>query len=93
MEALCSRQDFLGRIGRHYLGASRACEKSSRVRRGVQRPRVSLRPLGSYRTLLMVALMYLLFALFSFGLMSSTALILSFCLLYELLLSHKLKTQ
>ncbi|XP_034167005.2 sphingomyelin phosphodiesterase 4 isoform X2 [Pangasianodon hypophthalmus] len=103
MEALCSRQDFLGRMSRHYLSASpvsgqRWRSPALRQTRGrVQRPRprLSLRALASYRTLLTLLLLYLLFALFSFGLLSSTVLILIISLLYELLLlllTDKLKT-
>ncbi|MCJ8740888.1 hypothetical protein PDJAM_G00064230 [Pangasius djambal] len=101
MEALCSRQDFLGRMSRHYLSASPASEQRWRspalrqTRGRVQRPRLSLRALASYRTLLTLLLLYLLFALFSFGLLSSTGLILIISFLYELLLlllTDKLKT-
>lgn len=101
MEALCSREDFLGRVSRHYLSASPASEQRRRsqallhARGRAQRARLSLRALASYRTLLTLLLLYLLFALFSFGLLSSTALILIISLLYELLLlllADKLKT-
>lgn len=101
MERLCSRQDFLGRVSRHYLSASPVSEKRWRsparrhMRDTVQQPRLSLRALASYRTLLTLLLLYMLFALFSFGLLSSTALILIISLLYELLLlllADKLKT-
>ncbi|XP_026995784.1 sphingomyelin phosphodiesterase 4 isoform X2 [Tachysurus fulvidraco] len=98
MEALCSRQDFLGRVSRHYLSTSPVSDprwRSPGLRQmRVRRPRLSLRALASYRTLLTVLLLYLMFALFSFGLLSSTAIILGVSLLYELLLlllSHKLK--
>ncbi|XP_060746617.1 sphingomyelin phosphodiesterase 4 isoform X2 [Tachysurus vachellii] len=99
MEALCSRQDFLGRVSRHYLSTSPGSDprwRSPALRQmRVRRPRLSLRALASYRTLLTVLLLYLMFALFSFGLLSSTAIILGVSLLYELLLlllTHKLKT-
>lgn len=101
METLCSRQDFLGRVSRHYLSTSPVSEQRWRspalrqMRRRVQQPRLSLRALASYRTLLTLLLLYLLFALFSFSLLSSTALILIISLLYELLLlllTDKLKT-
>ncbi|XP_062867744.1 sphingomyelin phosphodiesterase 4 isoform X2 [Trichomycterus rosablanca] len=97
MEALCSRRDFLGRMGRRHLSERRRGGPAARpARGGFRRPRVSLRALASYRTLLTLALLYLLFALFSFGLLSSTALILTACLVYELLLlllSGKLKAR
>ncbi|XP_053505035.1 sphingomyelin phosphodiesterase 4 isoform X2 [Ictalurus furcatus] len=92
MEALCSRQDFLGRASRHYLSVSPVPEQRRRspalrqTRGRGQRPRLSLRALASYRTLFTLLMLYLLFALFSFGLLSSTALILIISFLYELLL-------
>ncbi|XP_076836728.1 sphingomyelin phosphodiesterase 4 isoform X2 [Brachyhypopomus gauderio] len=93
MEALCSRRDFLGRVAGYYLkGASAGPEQRRRspVTRRVpgcpQRARLSLRPLASYRVLLTLLMFYLLLALFSFGPLSSTALILLVGLLYELLL-------
>lgn len=92
MEALCSRQDFLGRASRHYLSVSPVPEQRRRspalrqTRGRGQRPRLSLRALASYRTLFTLLMLYLLLALFSFGLLSSTALILIISLLYELLL-------
>lgn len=100
MAALCSRTDFLGRVGRHYLSSSPATSgRSPPTRRSLERhtrPRLSLRTLASYRTLLSALLLYLLAALFSFGPLSSTALVLLLGLLYELLthlLAHKVKTQ
>ncbi|KAI4893203.1 hypothetical protein NFI96_018515 [Prochilodus magdalenae] len=93
MEALCSRQDFLGRVGRHYLTSSSAVAEQRRrspvtrqPRGRPQRPRLSLRVLASYRTLLLLLLFYLFFALLSFGPLSSTALILVISFVYELLL-------
>uniref|UniRef100_A0A3B1J7M5 Sphingomyelin phosphodiesterase 4 n=2 Tax=Astyanax mexicanus TaxID=7994 RepID=A0A3B1J7M5_ASTMX len=102
MEMLCSRQDFVGRVSRHYLTSSSTASEHRRrspvarqARGRPQRARLSLRVLASYRTLLLTLLLYLLLALFSFGLFSSTALILTLCCLYELLLllfAEKLKT-
>ncbi|KAL7844051.1 hypothetical protein SRHO_G00225900 [Serrasalmus rhombeus] len=93
MEALCSRQDLLGRVSRHYLTSSSAIVEQRRrspvtrqARGHPQRARLSLRGLASYRTLLLLLLLYLFFALLSFGLLSSTALILVIGLVYELLL-------
>ncbi|XP_012672195.2 sphingomyelin phosphodiesterase 4 isoform X2 [Clupea harengus] len=99
MAALCSRTDFLGSVGRHYLRCSPASRHSPPTRRSLEshtRPRLSLRGLASYRTLLSVLLLYLLAALLSFGPLSSTALILVAGLLYELLthlLVEKVKSQ
>lgn len=103
MEALCSRQDLLGRLGRHYLSSSSVVAEQRRkspvtrqMRERPQRVRLSLRFLASYRTLLVLLLLYMLFALLSFGAFSSTGLILIISFLYELLfnfLNEKLKTQ
>lgn len=101
MEALCSRPDLLGRLGRHYLTEP---DSSTKLRRSPaarwrleqrQQPRLSLRPLASYRTLLLLLLLYLLGALLCFGPVSSTLLILAGTLLWGLvlmLLGDKLKT-
>ncbi|XP_045064010.1 sphingomyelin phosphodiesterase 4-like isoform X3 [Coregonus clupeaformis] len=103
MEALCSRPDFLGRLGRHYLASPEAMadgrQRSPETWRTVERnrrPRLSLRALASYRTLLMLLLLYLFGVLFSFGPMSSTLLILTGGFLYGLfitLFGDKLKSQ
>uniref|UniRef100_A0A672NV32 Sphingomyelin phosphodiesterase 4 n=1 Tax=Sinocyclocheilus grahami TaxID=75366 RepID=A0A672NV32_SINGR len=103
MEVLCSRQDLLGSIGRHYLRSSskvaeqwRKSPVTRQMRERPQRARLSLRVLASYRTLLILLLLYMLFALLSFSVLSSTGLILIVSFLYELLLNfldEKLKTQ
>ncbi|XP_050948520.1 sphingomyelin phosphodiesterase 4 isoform X2 [Labeo rohita] len=103
MEALCSRQDLLGSIGRHYLSSfpkvveqRRKSPVTQQMRERPQRARLSLRVLASYRTLLILLLLYMLFTLLSFGVLSSTGLILIVSFLYELLLCffhEKLKTQ
>uniref|UniRef100_A0A4W5QQD9 Sphingomyelin phosphodiesterase 4 n=1 Tax=Hucho hucho TaxID=62062 RepID=A0A4W5QQD9_9TELE len=92
MDALCSRPDFLGQLGRHYLASPEAMadgrRRSPETRLTVERnrrPRLSLRMLASYRTLLMLLLLYLFGALFSFGPMSSTLLILTGGFAYGLL--------
>ncbi|TRY60824.1 hypothetical protein DNTS_003159 [Danionella cerebrum] len=102
MEALCSRPDLLGRVGRHYLSCSSAVAEQRcrspvtvQMRQHPQRARLSLRVLASYRTLILLLLLYLFFALLSFGVFSSTGLILMISFLYELLLSllhEKVKT-
>uniref|UniRef100_A0A8C2HSA8 Sphingomyelin phosphodiesterase 4 n=1 Tax=Cyprinus carpio TaxID=7962 RepID=A0A8C2HSA8_CYPCA len=102
METLCARQDLLGSIGRHYLrSSSKAAEHrrkspvTRQMRERPQRARLSLRVLASYRTLLILLLLYMLLALLSFGVLSSTGLILLVSFLYELLLNfvhEKLKT-
>lgn len=96
MVALCSRSDLLGRLGRYYLtegdGAARLAATPVVTRRHQnarqrqrQQPRLSLRRLASYRTLLALLLLYLLAALLlSVGPASSTALILAGSLLHGL---------
>lgn len=89
MAALCSRPDFLGSVGRHYLISTPNSRRSPATRRSLERhtqPRLTLRALASYRTLLSALLLYLIAALFSFGPLSSTAFILLAGLLYELLI-------
>ncbi|XP_073680218.1 sphingomyelin phosphodiesterase 4 isoform X2 [Garra rufa] len=101
MEALCSRPDLLGSIGRHYLSSSSKVERrkspvTRQIRERPQRARLSLRVLASYRTLAILLLLYILFALMSFSVLSSTGLVLIISFLYELLLRffhEKLKTQ
>ncbi|KAM9438291.1 sphingomyelin phosphodiesterase 4-like isoform 5-T5 [Salvelinus alpinus] len=103
IEALCSRPDFLGRLGRHYLASPEVIadgrQRSPETRRTAERnrrPRLSLRTLASYRTLLMLLFLYLFGVLFSFGPISSTLLILTGGFLYGLfitLFGDKLKSQ
>lgn len=92
MTALCSRTDFLGRLGRHYLtdpdGGGRA-ECSPRTLQALEwkhRPRLSLRSLASYRTLLLLLLLYVCGAFLSFRPVSITLLILSAGFLYGVLM-------
>ncbi|XP_069025616.1 sphingomyelin phosphodiesterase 4 isoform X3 [Embiotoca jacksoni] len=102
MTALCSRPDFLGRFSRYYLtdpDSSRAKLKHSPTSRQTletnRQPRLSLRPLASYRTILLLMLFYVFAALLSVGPATSTLLILAGGLLYGLfmtLLGDKLKT-
>ncbi|XP_039653484.1 sphingomyelin phosphodiesterase 4 isoform X2 [Perca fluviatilis] len=83
MNALCSRPDFLGRLGRHYLAdpdSTTQLKQSPLSRRTLERnrqPRLSLRPLASYRTILLLLIFYALGAVLSLGPVSSTLLILS----------------
>uniref|UniRef100_A0A671W789 Sphingomyelin phosphodiesterase 4 n=1 Tax=Sparus aurata TaxID=8175 RepID=A0A671W789_SPAAU len=101
MNALCSRPDFLGRLGRHYLSEQETTTKlkqSPMTQRTLERnrqPRLSLRPLASYRTILLLLLFYVFGALLSFGPVSSTLLILTGGFLYGLMMTlfgDKLKT-
>ncbi|XP_037535658.1 sphingomyelin phosphodiesterase 4 isoform X2 [Nematolebias whitei] len=102
MTSLCSRSDFLGRLSRYYLTDPDSWAKVRRSpmsRQSVERsrrPRLSLRPLASYRTLLLLLLFYGLGALLSFGPVSSTALLMVGAVLYGVLMTlfgDKLKTQ
>lgn len=103
MEALCSRRDVLGSVGRHYLMSPSVVTEQRRrspvtrqMRDRQQRARLSLRVLASYRTLILLLLLYVLLAFLAFGTLSSTGLIFVVSFLYELLLnflSKKLKTQ
>lgn len=101
MNALCSRPDFLGRLGRHYLSEQETTTKlkqSPMTQRTLERnrqPRLSLRPLASYRTILLLLLFYVFGALLSFGPVSSTLLIFTGGFLYGLMMTlfgDKLKT-
>ncbi|XP_060897553.1 sphingomyelin phosphodiesterase 4 isoform X1 [Labrus mixtus] len=101
MNALCSRPDFLGRLGRHYLAEQDSSVKlkhSPMSRRTLERnrqPRLSLRSLASYRTILLLLLCYVVGALLSFGPISSTLIILTGGFLFGLfmtLFGDKLKT-
>ncbi|XP_030581669.1 sphingomyelin phosphodiesterase 4 isoform X1 [Archocentrus centrarchus] len=101
MNALCSRPDFLGRLGRHYLTNPDCTTKlwqsptSRQMLERSRRPRLSLRPLASYRTILLLLLFYMFGALLSLGPISSTVLLLVGGFLYGLLMTlfaDKLKT-
>lgn len=101
MNALCSRPDFLGRLSRHYLTNLDSTTKlkhspmSRRMLERSQRPRLSLRPLASYRTILLLLLFYVFGSLLSLGPISSTVLLLAGGFLYGLLMTlfaDKLKT-
>lgn len=101
MDTLCSRPDFLGRVGRYYLTNPESLTRlnhSPATRRSLERnrqPRLSLRALASYRMLLMLLMLYVLGALLSFGPASSTVLILLGALLhgfFMMMFGEKLKT-
>lgn len=99
MNALCSRPDFLGRLSRHYLtdadSAARHRRSPASPRTPDRKPRLSLRPLASYRTMLLLLLLYVCGALLSFGPASSAALVLAAGFLYGLFMTvfgHKVKT-
>uniref|UniRef100_A0A8C6T039 Sphingomyelin phosphodiesterase 4 n=1 Tax=Neogobius melanostomus TaxID=47308 RepID=A0A8C6T039_9GOBI len=93
MNVLCSRSDFLGRMGRHYLTNPETFTRlrhspvTQRTMERPRHPRISLRPLASYRTLLILLLLYMIGALLSFGPVSSTLLIISGAFLYGLFMT------
>ncbi|XP_026204932.1 sphingomyelin phosphodiesterase 4 isoform X2 [Anabas testudineus] len=101
MNSLCSRPDFLGRLSRHYFTD---CNSTTKLKQSPssqhtldrnRRPRLSLRPLASYRTMLLLLLFYMFGALLSLGPVSSTVLILAAGFLYGLFMTvfgDKLKT-
>ncbi|XP_019736165.1 sphingomyelin phosphodiesterase 4 isoform X2 [Hippocampus comes] len=98
---LCSRTDFAGRLGRHYLTGPdpdmvlARSPASPQFRDWKRRPRVSLRPLASYRTILLLVLSYAAGAVLSFGPVSSTLLILAAVFLHgvaAMLCADKWKT-
>ncbi|XP_056129651.1 sphingomyelin phosphodiesterase 4 isoform X2 [Lampris incognitus] len=93
MNALCSRPDFLGRLSCHYLRNSDSTAKLRKypVTRHMlgrsRQPRLSLRPLASYRMLLTLLLFYMFGFLLSLGPISSTLLILLGGFLYGVLMT------
>nr|XP_054589401.1 sphingomyelin phosphodiesterase 4 isoform X4 [Nothobranchius furzeri] len=101
MNMLCLRSDFLGQLGRYYLMdpdyfRPKRSPMSRHTPKQNWRPRLSLRFLASYRTLLLLLLLYVLGALVSLGPLSSTVLLLMGALLYgilETLFRDRLKTQ
>ncbi|XP_064424132.1 sphingomyelin phosphodiesterase 4 isoform X1 [Latimeria chalumnae] len=83
MEALCARDNFLGRLSCYYLMPPpplverfRHSPVTRRDLAPMQHPRVSLRFLASYRTLLSVLLLFFLASLFSIGPLACAFLIL-----------------
>nr|XP_033812458.1 sphingomyelin phosphodiesterase 4 isoform X4 [Geotrypetes seraphini] len=83
MQALCSRQDFLGSFCRYHLVSPFLTEKSRQSPvvcqnlTVIQKPRIHLRFLASYRTLLSLFLIFFVMSLFSVGPVSCT-----FCILF-----------
>uniref|UniRef100_A0A4W5QEC8 Sphingomyelin phosphodiesterase 4 n=1 Tax=Hucho hucho TaxID=62062 RepID=A0A4W5QEC8_9TELE len=91
MNDLCSQQNLLGRLGQHYLITSTVKVRFPRSTVTQQsqedyhlRPRLTLRTFASYRTLLILLLLYSLGSLFSISPLFSTCLILMFSFLYGL---------
>ncbi|XP_033996406.1 sphingomyelin phosphodiesterase 4 isoform X5 [Trematomus bernacchii] len=101
MDAVCSRPDFPGRLCRHFLSDGDSAPRlnqsplSRRWSERPRRPRLSLRRLASFRTLMVLLLIYGLGAILSFSPVSSSIIILTGGFLYGLvltLLQDKLKT-
>ncbi|XP_034085113.1 sphingomyelin phosphodiesterase 4 [Gymnodraco acuticeps] len=101
MDAVCSRPDFPGRLCRHFLSDGDSAPRlnqsplSRRWSERPKRPRLSLRRLASFRTLMVLLLIYGLGAILSFSPVSSSIIILTGGFLYGLvltLLQDKLKT-
>ncbi|KAL3059356.1 hypothetical protein OYC64_011308 [Pagothenia borchgrevinki] len=101
MDAVCSRPDFPGRLCRHFLSDGDSAPRlnqsplSRRWSERPRRPRLSLRRLASFRTLMVLLLIYGLGAILSFSPVSSSIVILTGGFLYGLvltLLQDKLKT-
>ncbi|XP_029492771.2 sphingomyelin phosphodiesterase 4-like [Oncorhynchus nerka] len=91
MNDLCSQQNLLGRLGQHYLITSTVKVRFPRSTVTQQsqddyhlRPRLTLRTFASYRTLLILLLLYSLGSLFSISPLFSTCLILILSFLYGL---------
>nr|XP_014682634.1 sphingomyelin phosphodiesterase 4 isoform X9 [Equus asinus] len=89
MAALCSRADFLGSFCRYHLTEPGLADRHllSPVQRGrtasrAQGPRLSLRFLGSYRTLLSLLLAFFVASLFCIGPLPCTLLLVLGYLLY-----------
>ncbi|XP_027703305.1 sphingomyelin phosphodiesterase 4 [Vombatus ursinus] len=93
MEALCSREDFLGAFCRFHLTESFQAEKSrlspvAPHRAGRTRgPRLSLRFLASYRTLFTLLMAFLVAAVFGIGPVLCTLLISVLYLLYAVVMT------
>uniref|UniRef100_A0A8C5LPJ1 Sphingomyelin phosphodiesterase 4 n=1 Tax=Leptobrachium leishanense TaxID=445787 RepID=A0A8C5LPJ1_9ANUR len=84
MEALCARQDFIGKFSRYHLVSSPSKEKSSPGTHPKQAPtpRIRLRFLANYRILFYLVLLYFFATLISIQPMSCTFYLLIGYLLY-----------
>uniref|UniRef100_A0A8C7S729 Sphingomyelin phosphodiesterase 4 n=1 Tax=Oncorhynchus mykiss TaxID=8022 RepID=A0A8C7S729_ONCMY len=99
MNDLCSQQNLLGRLGQHYFITSSVKGRFPRSTVTQQsqddyhlRPRLTLRTFASYRTLLILLLLYSLGSLFSISPLFSTCLILMLSFLYGLCMTSNLNT-
>nr|XP_006119702.1 sphingomyelin phosphodiesterase 4 isoform X2 [Pelodiscus sinensis] len=93
MEILCSREDFIGRLCRYHLTNPFPAERNrhspvlkQRSRRSPQ-PRISLRFLASYRTLLSLCMIYFFASWFCVGPLACTFIILLGYLLYAVVMT------
>ncbi|XP_069727526.1 sphingomyelin phosphodiesterase 4 isoform X2 [Phaenicophaeus curvirostris] len=93
MDALCSREDFVGRICRYHLTNPQLAQKTRRGSAGRDRtgqnwgPRLSLRFLASYRTLLSLLLIYFTASWFHIGPVGCTFIILIGYFLYAVIMT------
>nr|XP_048677748.1 sphingomyelin phosphodiesterase 4 isoform X6 [Caretta caretta] len=93
MEILCSREDFIGSLCRYHLTNPFLAEKGRhspalKQRSGrSRRPRISLRFLASYRTLLSLFMMYFIASWFCIGPLACTFIILLGYLLYAVVMT------
>uniref|UniRef100_A0A8C0G8V9 Sphingomyelin phosphodiesterase 4 n=1 Tax=Chelonoidis abingdonii TaxID=106734 RepID=A0A8C0G8V9_CHEAB len=93
MEILCSREDFIGRLCRYHLTNPFFVEKSRhspalKQRSGCsRRPRISLRFLASYRTLLSLFMIYFIASWFCIGPLACTFIILLGYFLYAIVMT------
>ncbi|XP_065424007.1 sphingomyelin phosphodiesterase 4 isoform X5 [Chrysemys picta bellii] len=93
MEILCSREDFIGRLCRYHLTNPFLAEKGRhspalKQRSGrSRRPRISLRFLASYRTLLSLFMIYFIASWFCIGPLACTFIILLGYLLYAIVMT------
>ncbi|KAF2976296.1 hypothetical protein EK904_002732 [Melospiza melodia maxima] len=93
MEVLCSRDDFVGRLCRYHLTNPQLIQKirySPVVRDRTSQnwgPRISLRFLASYRTLISLLLIYFLASWFHIGPVGCTFIILTGYFLYAVIMT------
>ncbi|KAH1180097.1 sphingomyelin phosphodiesterase 4 isoform X1 [Mauremys mutica] len=93
MEILCSREEFIGRLCRYHLTNPFLAEKGRhspalKQRSGrSRRPRISLRFLASYRTLLSLFMIYFIASWFCIGPLACTFIILLGYLLYAIVMT------
>uniref|UniRef100_A0A8D2J8B9 Sphingomyelin phosphodiesterase 4 n=1 Tax=Varanus komodoensis TaxID=61221 RepID=A0A8D2J8B9_VARKO len=93
MESVCARRDFLGNFCRYHLTSSIQMEKArchflikQRLQQ-IRQPRISLRFLASYRTLLSLFMLYFIASWFCIGPVTCTFLLLLAYLFYAVVMT------